>query len=152
MVTWYSVLKGTFSNTILGFSMRSYFFNGLSVVSLVSFKKKGNYIIALNKAETQLYQYLLYYYSGCFYILETYQLCAIQITLFLWQDRSEMKHTGYSQCALVAYSSICGKMYASLCDNFTDLFMKHFSSSVRSYRHAHQDFRISFHCTSTISV
>lgn len=63
-----------------------------------------------------------------------------------------MKHTSYSQYALVAYSSICGKMYASLCDNFIDLFMKHFSLSVKSYRHAHQDFRIAFHCTSTISV
>lgn len=83
------VLKVTFSNIILGFeSVRSYFFNGLSVVTLVSFKKIGNYIIAMNKAETQLYQYLLYYYSGCFYILELYQLCAIQIMLFLWQDRS----------------------------------------------------------------
>lgn len=50
---------------------------------LFPLKKNGNYIIALNKAETQLYQYLLYYYSGCLYILEIYQLCAIQIMLFL---------------------------------------------------------------------
>ena len=50
---------------------------------LFPLKKIGNYIIALNKAETQLYQYLLYYYSGCFYILKLYQLCAIQIMLFL---------------------------------------------------------------------
>lgn len=77
------MLKVTFSNTILGFSVRSYFFNGLSVVTLIALKKFGNYIIALNKAETQLYQFLLYYYSGCFYILELYQLCAIQIMLFL---------------------------------------------------------------------
>lgn len=42
-----------------------------------------------------------------------------------------MKHTSYSQYALVAYSSICRKMYASLCDNFIDLFMKHFSLNVK---------------------
>lgn len=55
-----------------------------------------------------------------------------------------MKHTDYSQCALVAHRSICGKCMPSLCDNFIDLFMKHFGLRVKSYRHTHQDFRISF--------
>ena len=74
------------SVAILGFSVRSNFSNEITAATLISLikkKKPGNYIIALNKVEAQSLPCLFLHHSGCFYVPEIHQLCAVQIMLFL---------------------------------------------------------------------